>query len=61
MERLNDEELNERINSFISRKHQEYPELALRGGEKRAESIGYLIADKFSELASSIKLARLAH
>jgi len=59
MKQLSDEQLNMRIESFISRKHQEYPELALRG-ERKAESIGYVFADKISEFVSSIRLAKLA-
>ena len=61
MEQLTEEQLNVRIESFIARKHQEYPELALRGEEKHAVSIGNLIADKITEIASGIRLARLAH
>lgn len=61
MEKLNDEQLNARIKSFIDKKHQQYPELALRGREKRAESIGYVVADRISEFVANVRLARLAH
>lgn len=61
MEQMTDQELNARINSFITKKAEQYPELALRGREKRAESIGHLLADKFSEFVANARLARLAH
>ncbi len=61
MQQLNDEQINERIESFISKKHQQYPELALRGTEKRSESLASVIADKISEVIQHVRLARLAH
>lgn len=61
MEPLTNEQLNARIEAFIARKDQEYPELALRGTEKRAESIGYVLADKISEFVTTTRFARLAH
>ncbi len=52
--------VEDRIDSFISRKDEQYPELALRAKkEKRAESIGYQIFDKISELLTSARLAKL--
>jgi len=61
MNKLSDEQLNAQIKSFIDRKHQQYPELALRGREKRAESIGYVLADRITAFVSNARLARLAH
>ena len=60
MKQLNEEQLNMRIESFIARKHQQYPELDLRGDKKRNESIGYMITDKITELAAAIRLRRFA-
>ncbi len=61
MEPMTDQELNARINSFITTKAEQYPELALRGREKRAASIGQLLVDKVSEFVANVRLARLAH
>jgi len=61
MKQLNDEQLTMRIESFIARKHQEFPELALRGDKRHAESIGYVITDKVSSFVSSFKMTKLAH
>lgn len=52
MKHLNNEQLNMRIESFLERKYQEYPDLALRGNEKRTESIGYVVMDRLSEFMS---------
>ncbi len=53
--------VEDRINSFITRKDEQYPELALRPKDKakQSESIGYQIFDKISELLNSARLARL--
>lgn len=59
MEQMTEQELNARINSFITKKAEQYPELALRGREKRAQSIGHLLADKVSEFVSHTRMARL--
>lgn len=50
MEHLDDKQLDAHIETFLARKHQQYPELSLRGDEKQAESIGYVVMDKFFEL-----------
>lgn len=55
MKHLNDEELNVQIETFLARKSEQYPELSLRGKEKRAESIGYVVMDSFSELMARRK------
>lgn len=47
-----------RIESFLVRKHQQHPELSLRGNEERAESIGYVVVDKFFELIARSRVAR---
>ncbi len=60
MEQLSNKQLNMRIESFITRKHQQYPELHL-AREKAPDSIGYLLTGKVSEFISSLKTARLAH
>ena len=61
MEQLNEKQLNARIESFITRKHQQYPELSLRGDKKRTYSIGYLVTDKISELVTGVQTVKLAH
>jgi len=61
MKQLNDEQLAARIETFIARKHQEFPELSLRGDKKRNESIGYVITDKISDLVASFRMTKLAH
>ena len=53
MERLSDEELNKRIESFITRKHHQYPELALRGKVVRTKSTVELITEKIYALNST--------
>lgn len=58
MESLDEEQLNIRIESFLERKHQQYPELSLRGNEKRVESIGYVIMDKLIELMTRRRVAK---
>ena len=59
MKHVDDERLNMRIESFLERKHQQYPELSLRGNEKRAESIGYVVMDKFFELMTRRRVAKI--
>ncbi len=61
MEQLSKQQLNARIDAFISRKDKEFPELALRGNEKKAESIGFVLADKISDFISNARIVRLAH
>lgn len=61
MKQLSEEQLNKRIESFIARKHQQYPELALRGNKRETQSIGYYITGKISNFTKSLKSARLAH
>lgn len=61
MNKLNDEQLNAQIKSFIDRKHQQFPELALRGREKQVKSFSYVLADRISDFVSNARLARLAH
>lgn len=58
MKYLEDEMLNARIESFLLRKHQQYPELSLRGTEKRAESIGYVMLDKLLELMTRRRVSK---
>lgn len=59
MKHLDDEQLNMRIEAFLVKKHQQYPELSLRGNEKRAESIGYVMMDKFFELMTRRRVDKI--
>ena len=54
MKQLN-KELDMRIESFMNKKHQEFPELDLRGDEKHAETLGHIIADKILDSVASIR------
>ncbi|MNL26646.1 hypothetical protein D3C87_1481810 [compost metagenome] len=55
MKHSNDNELDMRIDSFLTRKHQEYPELALRDTDKINEPVERVIAEKFFHSLTSIK------
>lgn len=59
MKHLNDEELEAQIETFLARKSRQYPELSLRGKEKRAESIGYVVMDSLSELVARRKIVKI--
>lgn len=61
MERLNNEQVTIRIESFITRKHHQYPELSLRGKEKQVGSFANLITNKLFNLVSTTKLTRLVN
>ena len=61
MKEVHDEQLNMRIGSFLARKNQQYPELSLRGNEKRVESIGYIVVDHFFEFMSHRRAAKYIH
>ena len=61
MELLDNKELDMRIESFIARKHQQYPELALRDNKKQRKSTSDFIADKISGFATGLKLMKFAH
>ena len=58
---LTDDQLNMRINAFITKKHQQYPELRLRGREKRAKSLNRFLAEKISGYIANASPAKLAH
>lgn len=55
MKHSNDNELDMRIDSFLTRKHQEYPELALRDTDKINEPVEHVIVEKFFHSLTSIK------
>ncbi|MEO5949482.1 MAG: hypothetical protein ABIP74_03690 [Candidatus Saccharimonas sp.] len=59
MNHLNDEQLSTRIDAFLARKQQQYPELTLRQEEKYVDSIGDLAVDKFRALMASSHIAKL--
>ncbi|MCY1553605.1 hypothetical protein D9M68_901080 [compost metagenome] len=56
MKQLNDYELNTQIDSFLARKHREYPELGLRSANEMRMPAGRTVMDKFFHSLSSIKL-----
>ena len=58
MKELTEEQLDMRIGSFLARKNQQYPQLSLRGSEKRAESIGYVVVDHFFEFMTHRRAAK---
>ena len=60
MNQLNDQQLNTRIDAFLARKHQQYPELALREEEKHVESIGDVVVDKLQSLMATRNIRRFA-
>lgn len=53
MKHSNNEQLNKRIESFLARKHQQYPELSLLHNEKESESSQINLKDKFLNLMTS--------
>lgn len=55
MKHSNDNELDMRIDSFLTRKHQEYPELALRDTDKINEPVERVIVEKFFHSLTNIK------
>ena len=56
MKQLNDYELNTQIDSFLTRKHREYPELRLRASHKMNRSIERTTMDKLFHSLGNIKL-----
>lgn len=56
MKHLNNEQLNLRIDSFLTKKHQEFPELSLRGDEKVAETFGHIMIDKILDSFVSLRM-----
>jgi hypothetical protein len=56
MKQLNDYELNAQIDSFLTRKHREYPELGLRTSHKMNRPIERTTMDKFFHSLGNIKL-----
>ena len=55
---LNKKQVNNRIDSFLAKKHQEFPELSLRGTERVAENIGHIITDKILDSLTHRLLTR---
>jgi len=53
MKQSTNEQLDQRIESFIMRKHQQYPKLALRESEKQHRSKDDSITNKFHSLMTS--------
>lgn len=54
MQELNAQELNMRIESFLTKKHQQFPELALRGA-KETDTTRHTITDAFQTLVAGVK------
>jgi len=63
MKPLNDQQLNARIESFIAKKDQQFPELALvrKDDQEEPEPISQWLADRMSVLIESLRPIRLAH
>ena len=55
MQTLSSQQLDNRINSFIDRKNEQYPELKLRPTAKKAPK-HYTALEVFSEVVAGIKL-----
>ena len=53
---VNDEQLNRRIDTFLTKKHQEFPELSLRGDERVPETVGFIVVDKIIDSITSLML-----
>lgn len=54
MNEMTSQELHQRIDSFMSKKHQQFPELALRGEEREPKDI----FKPFTQLRSFSGLAK---
>jgi len=55
MRELSDQELDMRIESFLKRKHEQFPELRIRP-EKSEKTAPDSLVDTFLDLAAGIKL-----
>lgn len=55
MRELSDQELDMRIESFLKRKHEQFPELRIRP-EKNKKTAPDSLVDTFLDLAAGIKL-----
>ncbi len=54
MQTVSSQQLDQRINAFMSRKHEQYPELKLRPKAKK-ESKHFTVHEAFSDLVAGIK------
>lgn len=54
MQTVSSQQLDQRINAFMSRKHEQYPELKLRPAAKK-EPKHFNALEAFSELVAGIK------
>jgi len=54
MQQMNSQELDRRINAFLSKKHEQYPELALRPQEPKQKKV-HTASEVFAELVAGFK------
>lgn len=54
MQQLSSDELNRRIDTFLTKKHEEFPELKLRRKESKHKK-SYSVSEVFTELVAGFK------